>query len=126
MFAMLNLRVTAALVAVQVFVLVVLLPGAPLLVGVAFGAAAAAATYYLGRAVLAQIAPAVQASTLAALERLLPLSSAAAFAVLLSFYFTLREGRAGFPWLGGAALAASLVALVLLSMRMNRVSAERT
>lgn len=122
MFAMVNFRVTAALVAVQIFMLSVAFPDASVLLGVAFGALAAAAVHFLGRAIRQQLAPSLTEVALAELSRLGLLSAAAAFLVLLAFYFTLTGARSGIPWGWGSLLLVALVSLVILSMRSNKVS----
>lgn len=121
MFAMLNFRIVAALIAFEVFLVTVLFPGAGALLGLALGAVAGAAVFAVGRQVLAN--PETRVIDAGPAARLLLVSSAGAFGALFSFYLVLSGGVE--RWLAAGALVVSLAVLGAASVMMNRLTRVR-
>lgn len=118
MFMMLNYRIVAALIAVEVFLLTVLFEGAGPLLGAAMGAAAGAVIFAVGRSVIR----AVQLPAGARAEQWLLIASVGAFAALFSFYVVVA-GSGAARWGAAAGLVAGLVAIGVASARLNRITA---
>lgn len=118
---MINFRIVAAAVALQIFVSTVLWQDAGPLVGLAIGAVAAVATYLVGSTILARIEESgAPAPTAPDPRRLLLLGSAAAFVALAAFQFILRGDGGSVRWLAVAVLVAALVGVGFASLRLNR------
>lgn len=120
MFAMLNLRVVAALAAAQIFLIVVVWPDAPPLLGVLLGFGGGAIINYLGRLLLNRLPAVGRPAAGPRPQTFVTLSAVAAFATLAAFYFVLK-GPGGAPWLGIGMTALAVVGLVLASLKLNRM-----
>jgi hypothetical protein len=120
---MLNLRVVAALTAAQIFLIVVVWPDAPPLLGVLLGIGAGAVINYLDRLLLSRTPAAGNPVAGPRPQTFVALSAVAAFATLAAFYFVLK-GPSGAPWLGIGMTVVAVVGLVLSSLKLNRMVRE--
>lgn len=118
MFAMLNFRIVAALIAFELLLTTVLFRSAGPLLGLAVGAAAGAAVFAAGRYLLAPTQEDESVDN-AATNRFHLISSVAAFTAVASFYFVIAGGIS--RWLAVAVLGAALVVLGVASVRLNRL-----
>ncbi len=118
MFAMLNFRITAALAALQVFIVTVLWVDGPWLFGAAVGAVNAAALVIFGRSIMA--ARAVTSRPRA--TRAVYLVALGGFLVQLALgRLLLANDRAAVP-ATAAALVAALALVVVYSLALNRLT----
>lgn len=120
MFTMLNYRIVAALIGVEIFLTTVLFPEAGLLLGAALGAVGGAVIFAVGRYVLDTVELPDGAPAL----RWLLFASAAAFLALFSFYLVMSGPGGAGRWGGVAGLVAALLLIGVASVRLNRLMAE--
>ncbi len=122
MFTMLNYRIVAALIAVEIFLTTVLFTAAGPLLGAAMGAVAGAVIFGVGRYVLNT----VELPDDSPATRWLLSAAAAAFLALFSFYLVISGPGGASRWGSVAGLVAALLLIGVASVRLNRIMAAGT
>lgn len=120
MFAMLNFRITAALAALQVFIVTVLWADGPWLFGAVVGAVNAAVLVGFGRSIMAARTVTSQPQA----TRAVYLAALGGFLVQLALgRLLLANDRAVLPTL--AVLGAALALIVVYSLTLNRLTRSK-